>query len=137
MKRWTKADIARLKSALDTFYLVNRPIAPGMGFGYARNDGFVASFREALAKHRVDIIARGIESGARIGHNRAAENRATAAHFEANPDVYGKSTPEMVERFTTLAAEEDRGVKRALALAMRARLEPLPPEVLEYDPSAR
>jgi hypothetical protein len=133
--KWTKADIARMRGSIDTFFLISRPLTPA--FGGRRDEGFTVAFRSWLGAHRVEIIARSHEAAAIICKTRAADSRETAAHFRNHPEVMGSSTPEMIARFEQLAVEDDRGAIREMKLAARVRAEPLPPEVLDYDPSCR
>ncbi len=57
-------------------------------------------------------------------------------HYREHPEVYGDSTPEMIDRFTGLAAESRKDVARADALLAKIAAHGLPAEVVDFDPFA-
>jgi len=94
----------------------------------------LTAVRERLNTHRAAIVCSGIAELGAIALDRANKNQDAADHFAAHPKVYGKSTPEIIERFTRLAKEDRKDVKRAELLIARIETEGLPPEVVDYDP---
>lgn len=127
--RWTKADVKRLCGAIDTYFVVVRPLG-------ALGD-FPTRFREVLAAHRQDIVVSALAGFERMLHARVTENRAAAVHAVFNPHVWGSSAGSMAARFETLAREAERDIERSEKLVARVRAEGLPPEVIAYDPMAR
>jgi hypothetical protein len=65
----------------------------------------------------------------------ARKDREFVAHLEAHPEVYGASTPEMVQRFRALAADHDRQANRWAGLQEWLRANGLPAAVLGWDPT--
>lgn len=134
MKRWYKKDIKSMRGAIDSWLLVNRP-APHKGIA-----GQSLGFRDAARAHLSDLEKRKavVLGDIRMLRNRAKErgqeNTEAARHFEANPAIYGNSTPMMVERFDQLAAENAKGVTKLNKLLARIEEEGMPPEVVAYDP---
>jgi hypothetical protein len=128
--KWTKADVKRLRGAIDSWWLCNRPLS-----GPA-SEALLERASEVIAEHRVAIAIAGIRELRGIARDRAVEDRKTAEHFRQHPNVYGSHTPEMIARFETSAAEGDRSVNLADRLIARVEAEGLPPEVSGYDPIA-
>lgn len=131
MKKWTKRDIKIMCQTISTFWLVNRPL----GFSAREHASALAEVREYLREHRTQVVCRGIADLGNLAHSRYLENAQTAEHFKTHPNVYGSSTPEMIERFTNLAAESLKDFEKAKALIERVEREGLPDEVVEYDPA--
>lgn len=63
---------------------------------------------------------------------RSADERASAEHFRAHPEVYGAATPEMITRFENLADGDAGAAEEVSAVADRLEAEGLPPEVAGY-----
>jgi hypothetical protein len=133
MKAWTKKDIKVLCQAISTFWLVNRPL----GDSLAEHERALAEVRAYLAEHREEVVCAGVAELGGIAAERARQNQETAYHFRSHPEVYGKSTPEMIERFTRFAAENHRDLAWAEKLVARVQAEGLPPEVVAFDPIQR
>jgi hypothetical protein len=123
---WTKRDVKSMCSALAGFVLT-----------HGSYGGDMERIRAAVAQHRQAIVVAGIMGLRNIIADRAEDNRKAAAHLESNPHVYGKDTPEMVSRFTRLAAEADASVATADKLLARIASSGLPPEVVAHDPFTR
>lgn len=94
------------------------------------------AWRTGLDEHRLRLVLAGIRERIAWHEHHAAESRGTVAHFQAHPELYGRSTPEMVERFTGLAAKYDKGAAWFRALLERAEADGLPSEVTAFDPTA-
>jgi hypothetical protein len=130
MKKWTKKDIKTLCQTISTFWLCNRPL----GDSYEQTMKAIASMRQFLEKHRKEVVIGGISELQAIAMERAKEDQDTTDHFALHPNVYGKSTPEMIKRFSDLAAENRKDVEKAKSLIARIKAEELPPEVEAFDP---
>jgi len=130
MKKWTKKDIKTLCQAISTFWLYNRPL----GDSYEQTMKAIASMRQFLEKHRQEVVIGGISELQTIATERAKKDQDTADHFASHPNAYGKSTPEMIKRFSDLAAEDRKDVEKAKSLIARIKTEGLPPEVEAFDP---
>jgi hypothetical protein len=130
MSKWTKKDIKILKQAIDSFWLYNRPLSDS----HRERQAALEAVKEHLAVHRVEIICDHIAQLAGLYRERAQKNQEAADHFAAHPEINGKSTPEMIERFSRFAAEELKGVKAAQILISKIQTLGLPPEVLSYEP---
>ncbi len=136
--RWTKREVKACTSAIDSFWLFNKPIPPAFGYHPNTWREFVARFERALSEHRAVIVTSGIKSLRDLHAERATKDRDTAAHFRTNPQIYADSTPEMVERFERLATEEDSAVRWADALLEKIGRHGLPRAVEDYaGPQAR
>jgi hypothetical protein len=133
MSKWTKKDIKSLCGAISTFWLYNRPL------GSSAREALDAAeaVRRHLAEHRAEIIIAGIAELRGIAEDRTRQNQETADHFAAHPEIYGSSTPEMIKRFSDLAADNRKAVTRMTVLIARIEAEGLPPEVEAFDPTAR
>lgn len=95
-----------------------------------------ARFRATIVGHEKDCAVhtwRGLE---RIWSAYAKSDREFVDHLRAHPEVYGKATPEMVERFTALAAEHDAAARRWAGLCAWIEANPLPEGVRGWDPTA-
>jgi hypothetical protein len=130
MKKWTKKDIKTLCGALSTFWLCNRPL----GNSYEQTMKAIPAIRQFLEKHRKEVVIDGISQLQAIAMERAKKDQDVADHFALYPNVYGKSTPEMIKRFSDLATEDRKDVEKANSLIARIKTEGLPPEVEAFDP---
>ena len=130
---WTKKDVKVMQQAISTFWLYNRPL----GDSVREHDAALAEVRDYLRDHRAEVVLHGITELGNIARERYVKNAETAEHFETHPEVYGKSTPEMVERFRRLAEEDRRDFQKAKDLMDRIQTEELPPEVTSFDPLQR
>jgi hypothetical protein len=130
MKKWTKKDIKILCQAISTFWLHNRPL----GDSYEKTMKAIEGVRQFLEKHRQEVVIGGISELQAIAMERAKKDQDAADHFALHPNVYGKSTPEMIKRFSNLAAKDLKDVKKAESLIARIKTEGLPPEVETFDP---
>jgi hypothetical protein len=92
-------------------------------------------FLRVLSEKRVDAVLDGLRERVVWHEEHAAKDRGSAAHFRAHPHVYGKSTPEMIERCSAGAAKYDKGAAWFRALEQRVIAEGLPAEVIAYDPT--
>lgn len=117
-KPWTKGDRKRVWGAVDSWRSCNRP-DPSRG---------------RLAELPTDpallvAIAKSWLGGLKgLGAERAQKNREFVQHLHDHPNVYGKSTPEMVERFTKLAEADEKGVSQLDKLIARLDAEGMPPK---------
>jgi hypothetical protein len=131
MSQWTKKDIKIMCNALSSFWLVNRPLS-------YRHDEWERAKNMVIAhldQHRAEIVISGVAQLASIASDRVQKNQETADHFLNHPNIYGSSTPEMVERFTSLARESQRDVDKAAILVAKIQAEGLPPEVINFNPT--
>lgn len=124
-KPYTKKQVAALQSAIAGAWINLRD----MGLR-------AEAFRAALPEKRLAVVLGGIRERIAWHEDHATRDRASADHFRAHPEVYGKSTPEMIERFTAGAAKYDKGAAWFLALEQRVLADGLPSEVSTYDPTA-
>ena len=130
--RWTKKDLRTLTSQIDTWMLLNRPL------GSHNGGDFAAAVRDALTPEaRACIVINGLTAGLSREQERAQSDADTAKHFAAHPGIYRDSTPEMIARFEGLAEESRKAARYIATLIARVEREPLPAEVLAYDPCAR
>ena len=130
MAKWAKKDIKVLQQCIDSFWLYNRPLSDS----HSDYQQALAAVRQHLDKHRAEIVCGGIAELGGIASERAQKNQEAADHFAEHPEVYGKSAPEMIERFSRFAEEDRKDVKRAQMLIARVQTEGLPPEVMSHDP---
>jgi hypothetical protein len=121
-KRWTKKAIKTLQGQLTSFVVCHRL--------YYKPEAIEGFIREK----RLEVVLAGMREFVAMHEERSAENAKTADHFEANPGIYGKATPEMVQRFRGFAAEEAKDAAAARALVAKVEAEGLPPEVVAFDP---
>jgi hypothetical protein len=121
----TKKQIKAMQSALTGAWLTLRD----MGLP-------AAVFSARLPEKRLELVLGGVRELAAMNEGRAVECRATAAHFTAHPSVYGEATPEIVDRFTALAAKYDKDAAWFRAMEQRIASEGLPPDVVGFDPTA-
>jgi len=117
---------------LSTFWLYNRPLGDSM----AASKGAALEVREFLKIHRTEAVLAGLQELVNMFAERAEKNAETAKHYAAHPDIMGDGTPEIVERFDRLAMEATRDADKGAALIERIKLEGLPPEVVDFDPTA-
>lgn len=130
MAKWTKKDISICKNALSSFWLVNRPL----GDSLREREVAYAAVRQHVTDHRVDVVCGGIAQLRQISNERALKNQQSADHFAEHPNVYGSATPEMIARFSKLAADDRKEATKAQMLIAKIQAEGLPPEVVAYDP---
>lgn len=97
----------------------------------------VETFRAGLPERRLAIVLAGLRERVAWHEYHASKNRATAAHFRAHPELYGKATHEMIARFEAGAAKYDKGAAWHRALLERVERDGLPPAVIEFNPTAR
>lgn len=131
MTKWTKKDIRIMCQAISSFWLVNRPLSYRPG----EFDMFREELNAYLSEYRTEVVVGGIADLGKLNQDRAAEAQAAASHFLNNPKVMGKSTPEMVERFTNYAREYQADADKAAVLVAKIRSQGLPPEVMSFDPT--
>lgn len=135
MKRWTKAEIKQARFALEWAAHSNRPIVGAFGARPGEREAADAAFREWLAPRRAAIVVahlRGLES---LMRDRAQSDRETVEHARTHPNVWGKATDEIVERFSKLGRESAAAAEKLATFAERIEAEGLPPEVEAYDPT--
>lgn len=130
MKNYTKKDINTLKTILNGAILESRPLGDSIS---ARVE-WAARIREKLPSLRYEIIVAGLKSSVAVAHSRAYEYEKTASHFTANPQVYGKSTKEVVDRFAGYGAREIKSVASLGKLLRKVCVEGLPFELQTYVP---
>jgi len=118
--KWTKADRRRVWSAVSTWELCHSP--PPAAYG-APNRVTCPEGRE------VEAAAWGLSTLIALGEERADKNEAFVEHLKTHPEVYRDSTPELIDRFTKLARDDRRGVKRLRALIERLKAEGMPPRI--------
>jgi hypothetical protein len=124
MRAITKKQIAAMRSAIMGVWLTVRDSGmPG------------AVFSRVLSEKRLDVVLIGLRERIAWHEEHAAQDRGSEAHFRAHPHVYGKSTPEMLERFAAGAAKYDKGAAWFRALEQRVIADGLPAEVIAYDPT--
>jgi hypothetical protein len=106
---------------------------------YYRSQVRRADFLRALRGHEREALVR-LWGELELVWAKHRDDAARAAnHFEANPRVYGKSTPEMVARFRGLA----KGKYGKAASKWRAwrewaqTVDRLPKGILGYDPTCK
>jgi hypothetical protein len=154
-KRWTKKEIKAMTSAIDSFLVCNRPIAPAYGMRAGSADAFTVWFEERLAKYRHEIVCSGIRQLRSIIAERAQKNIDHAEHIRTHPEIYGSpdkmiwlseerehvTRDEYVRReiasWGSRAADEGKSVAWSDKLLARIAAEGLPPEVVSYDPRTR
>lgn len=124
-KKWFKKDLRFLTGQVDQFVLFHTP--------YVSGDKSQV-FRDAIERNRLQIILDGARSVAGMLREREQQDEKTAGHFEANPIIYGDSTPEMVLRFRRLAQEARKDAARIEHIIRRLETEGLPPELADYLP---
>lgn len=129
--KWTKKDIKTLCGTLSTFWLINRPLGDSLAERQRARDEVL----RYLAENRTEIVVAGLSEHIVRSAERERENRDTAAHFSAHPEVYGSANPEMIERFTKLADEEHKAADKLAALIFKVQTAELPPEVISFDPT--
>lgn len=112
----------------------HRPVSSG--FGDHRGAQFADAFREFIATNRVKMIVSMLRGDVARATENAEHNRETVAHFRAHPEVNEKSTDEMIARFEKSAAEYDKAIAWTNKLLARLESEPLPDEVITFDPLA-
>lgn len=124
MRPYTKKQIEAMRSAIIGAWLSLRDM------------GMPAEvFSRALAEKRSSVVLGGLRERIAWHQSHVAESRGTAQHFRAHPEVYGQSTPEMIERFEVAAAKYDKGAAWFRVLEQRVESDGLPPEVIVYDPT--
>jgi hypothetical protein len=127
--KWTKTDIKTLKGFLHSFYVTNRPLDH-------RDDARVLpEIRAAIEKHRSEIILAGIRAARTISAERYRQNCQTIGNQLARFTEYGQPD-DLITRFIGFAREEEKAEKRLEKLLHRVLDEPLPAEVVSYDPIA-
>lgn len=120
MSKWTKKDTRTVKQQIDHYVLFNRMYYPA------------EVMRRDIESRRVAIVCGNLIGFGSMLRSRAEENQRASDHFREHPSIYGESTPEMVERFAKLAAEDSKGAEKAEALALRVEREGLPEEASGY-----
>jgi hypothetical protein len=94
----------------------------------------VDEFRQKLKDNPRACIARHYSGLEWIHRNRALENLKFVQHLKDNPQVYGKSTPEMIERFEKSAGESMEQAWLYVETQLAVLASQLPHSVLEYVP---
>lgn len=94
-----------------------------------------ARFRATIVGHEKDCAVHAWRSLERIWSAYAKSDREFVDHLRAHPEVYGKATPEMIERFTALADEHDTAARRWAGLCAWIEANPLPDGVRGWDPT--
>lgn len=122
MKPWTKTALRALTQQIDMFVLSNRLYVP------------TDAIRRDVEARRLEITLSGLRGFAAMLSERAESSRGTARHAEANPHIWGDSTPEMIERFSVLAKGEQKDADKCAALVARLEAVGLPAEVATYFP---
>jgi hypothetical protein len=130
--RWTKKDIRTMCGTLSTFWLYNRPL----GDSLSASQGAAAEVREFLKVHRKEAVLAGLQDRINVIAGRAEEYAKTAKHYADHPEVMGSSTSQMIDRFNNLAEMETRDVDKLNVIIERIGFEGLPPEVVDFDPTA-
>lgn len=125
MKPYTKKQVKEMRDAIMGAWLTQ-----------ADRRMPVAVFSRILVEKRLDVVLGGIRERVAWHEHHAAEARATAAHFRAHPEVYGKSTPDAIARSEASALKYDKGAAWFRALEQRVLADGLPQEIVEYDPTA-
>ncbi len=95
-----------------------------------------ARFRATIVGHEKDCATHTWRNLERIWSAYAKSDREFVEHLRAHPEVYGKATPEMIERFTALAAEHSAAARRWAGLRAWVETNPLPDGVSGWDPTA-
>jgi hypothetical protein len=121
---WTKTDIRTLRQQIDTFALFNRAAD-------------AETFASIIDANRVAIILSGLRVFRAMFSERETKDREAAEHFRTHPNIYGDSTPEMIERFTGLAADAAKAGRKLDAIVKHVETEPLPDDVATYQPTMR
>ena len=85
-----------------------------------------------IEARRLDVVLSGLRSFRATLRERGERSRETSSHFEANPSIYGNSTPEMIERFARLATEDLAAANRLDGLIARIESVGLPEELRDY-----
>lgn len=116
--------------AISSFWLVNRPL----GDSTRELSSALSEVRQCLQARRAEVVCQGIANLGNIALERLQKNSDFVEHLRSHPGVYGKSTPEMIERFDNLARENHKDAERARTLIARIEAEGLPPEVIAFDP---
>lgn len=120
-KKWTKKDIKTLCGQLDSFWVYNRMYYPS------------EAIARVIGEKRQDIVIGNLRGFQNMVRERAQKDREGAEHARTS-GVWGKSTDEMVQRFTKGAEESEKSVAKIDQLIARIEAEGLPPEVAEYMP---
>src|SRR5579885_1677748 len=137
MTRWTKKDITTLCSCISSFWVTQRPI-PSTGWGQSPAEKeFPAAFTQILESSRRLVILTELGNRVTMYQKRVEEYKATAKHFEVNPQVYGKSTPEMIDRFNGYALEEEKSLAWVKKLMDKVANNDLPTEVMSFNPEKK
>lgn len=126
MKRWTKRDIRTLESQIDHFVIFKSQ--------YYNADRIVA-FIEGEGR-RETIVVVGLKGFEAIIRERALKNQEASDHFRDHPEIYGSSTPEMIDRFAKLAEKDSRTCVRLDSLVERVDTDGLPDAILGYLPES-
>ena len=116
--RWTKADLARVRSAVSLAALCHSH--PGL----AGHDA-----REAMVRdHALPLALHGLRSLANLGEHRAGEHDQFVAwcRSEDGRRVYPNIWEELAERTEGLAADDRKGAARLRGLVARLEVEGLP-----------
>jgi hypothetical protein len=129
--RWTKKDIGTMRGTLSTFWLYNRPLGDSLS---ASRDA--AEVRELLKEQRTEVVLTSLRDHVNMLARRAEEYAKTARYYADHPEVMGSSTLGMIARFENLAKETTKGIDQKVALIKRIEAEGLPPEVVDFDPTA-
>lgn len=119
--KWSKREVKAVRSALDGFALTMQSFYPA------------SALRAELAARRRARAVEGIARLVEIRDRYCDEALATAAHAKSSR-VWGDSTEEMFDRFTTLAAEHEKVAAWYRALAARLEAGEFPPELDDYLP---
>lgn len=130
--KWTKKEIASLRSAIASFWLLNRPLSDSA----RERTQALEAVRARLVEHRAEIACAGVAQLVGIAADRERKDLELVEHLKDHPAVYGKSTDEVIARFHGFAERERKSVRWGEALIAKVREHGLPPEVQDFDPTA-
>lgn len=99
MAKWTKADVNRLKRAIDSFFVTNSL--------YRSLD----LLREVVREKRREVILVDLRGLLDLAEERATKDEEFVDYIRVYPGVYGSSTARLIERFERLAADEPMSEK--------------------------
>jgi hypothetical protein len=92
-------------------------------------------FSARLQTHRKECIVRDWTNLALVWERYERDARQAWKHFKAHPEVYGASTPEMIDRFKSVEREHGKAVRKWRAYVDWVWANDLPPDVVAYDPT--
>lgn len=127
MKPWTKREVKAMLSAIETFKLKLRPLGTSSSALLDFHVNVTAYLSDPLNAKEVVVV--GLEELRGIAVDRAKTDRDTATHAKEHPGIWGRSTEEIVNRFTKLAEEDEKAMKWFTRLLARIEAMGLPEEV--------